>query len=71
MPPDKFALILVCVVAAAGATVWIAVLLATAIKVPFGWLGLIPAVLVAYVVFRVISQRVGNARQDHYDKMDH
>ncbi|WP_272006335.1 hypothetical protein [Roseovarius sp. ZX-A-9] len=71
MPLDKFVLILVCVIAAASATVWIAVLLTAAIEIPFGWLGLIPAALVAYVVFRVISERVGNAEEDHYDKMDH
>lgn len=71
MPLDKFVLILVCVIAAAAAAVWIAVLLTAAIEIPFGWLGLIPAALVAYVVFRVISERVGNAEEDHYDKMDH
>ncbi|QIE44686.1 hypothetical protein G5B38_03615 [Pseudohalocynthiibacter aestuariivivens] len=70
MPLDKFVLILVCVVAAAGATVWIAVLLAAAVELPFGWLGLIPAALVGYVVFRVISERVGNTEDDHYDNMD-
>ncbi len=71
MPLDKFVLILVCVIAAAGATVWLGVMLTAAIQIPFGWLVLIPAALIGYIVFRVIAERVGNAEEDHYDKMDH
>lgn len=71
MPLDKFVLILVCVCAAAGVTVWVGMLIATAVSVPLGWFALIPAVLVGYIVFRVIAERVGNAEEDHYDKMDH
>ena len=71
MPLDKFVLIIACVVIAAGATIWLGVALTTAVNIPFGWLVLIPAALVGYVVFRVISERVGNAEDDHYDKMDH
>lgn len=71
MPLDKLVLIIVCVVAAAGVTVWLGVLLAAAVNVPFGWLALIPAALIGYVVFRVIAERVGNAEDDHYDRMDH
>jgi len=71
MPLDKFVLILVCVVAAAAATVWIGLLIAAAAEFRLGWLGLIPAALVGYVVFRVIAERVGNAEEDHYDRMDH
>ncbi len=70
MPLDKLVLILVCVIVAAGATVWLGVLLLAAVQVPFAGLALIPAVLVAYVVFRVIAQRVGNAEEDHYDRME-
>lgn len=71
MPLDKFVLILVCVVAAAAATVWLVSLVAAAINLPFGWLALIPAVLVGYVVYRVIAERVGNDEDDHYDRMEH
>ena len=71
MPLDRLVLILVCVIAAAGVTVWLGALLLAAINVPFAWLALIPAALVAYIVARVIGQRVGNAQEDHYDKMDH
>ncbi|QYX55666.1 hypothetical protein K1T73_11260 [Roseovarius sp. SCSIO 43702] len=71
MPLDRIVLIIVCVTAAAGATVWLATLLIAAIELPFGWVVLIPAALVGYVVFRVIAERVGNAEEDHYDNMDH
>ena len=45
-------------------------LIAAAINFPFGWLGLIPAALVGYIVFRVIAERIGNAEEDHYDNME-
>ncbi len=71
MPLDKLVLIIVSIVAAAAATVWLGVLVMTAFELPFGWLAVIPAVLVGYVVFRVIMERVGNAEEDHYDGMKH
>ncbi|MEI4194635.1 hypothetical protein [Roseovarius sp. E0-M6] len=71
MPLDKLVLIIVCVMAAAAATVWVGTLIAASFSLPFGWLVLIPAALVGYVVFRIIAERVGNAEDDHYDKMEH
>ncbi len=71
MPLDKLVLIIVCVLGAAAATVWVGTLITASFSLPFGWLTLIPAALVGYVVFRVISERVGNAEDDHYDKMEH
>jgi len=71
MPLDKLVLIIVCVLGAAAATVWVGTLIAASFSLPFGWLTLIPAALVGYVVFRVISERVGNTEDDHYDKMKH
>ncbi len=71
MPIDKLVLILVVVIAAAGATIWLGIMIAAAIQVPFGWLILIPAALIGYIVFRVLAERIGNAEEDHYDKMDH
>ena len=71
MPLDKLVLIVVCVLGAAAVTVWLGVLIAASLQLPFGWLALIPALLVGYIVFRVISERVGNAEEDHYDKMEH
>lgn len=71
MPLDKFVLIIVIVLAAAAATVWLAAVVAAALNFPYGWLGIIPAALVGYIAFRVIAERVGNAEEDHYDRMDH
>ena len=50
MPIDKFVLIIVCVAGAVCATLWVSSLVLVAVQVPFGWLSLIPAALVGYVV---------------------
>lgn len=71
MPLDKFVLILVCVIAAAGATIWLASLVIVAAEIPYAWIALIPAALVGYVVWRVIAERVNSPEDTHYDKMDH
>ncbi len=71
MPLDKLVLICVCVLAAFGVTLWLAALVLTALHMPAGALALIPAVLVAYVFYRVLAERVGNAEDDHYDGMKH
>ncbi len=71
MPLDKFVLIIVIVIAAAAATVWLGAVIAAALNLPFGWLAVIPAALIGYIAFRVIAERVGNAEEDHYDRMDH
>lgn len=70
MPLDKFVLILVIVVAAAGITVWLASMALAALQVPGAWLAFIPAALVGYVVWRVIADRIGNAEDDHYDHIE-
>jgi hypothetical protein len=70
MPLEKFVLILVIVITAAGVTVWIATMVAAAVQFPLGWFAVIPAMLVAYVVWRVIADRLGNAEDDRYDRMD-
>lgn len=70
MPLDRLVLIVVIVIAAAGATVWLASLLAAAIRFPLGWAAVLPAALVAYVVWRVIADRIGNAEDDHYDRIE-
>ncbi len=71
MPIDKLVLIIFCVLVAAAATIWVTGLVMAALNVPWGWLGFVPTALVAYVVYRVIAERVGNAEEDHYDRMDH
>jgi membrane protein implicated in regulation of membrane protease activity len=70
MPLDKFVLILVVVIGAAALTIWIATLIAASVQVPLGWLVLVPASLVAYIVWRVIADRLGNADDDHYDRIE-
>ncbi len=71
MPLEKFVLILVIVVAAAGVTVWLGTMAAAAMQIGGpAWAMFIPALLVAYVVWRVIADRLGNAEDDHYDDID-
>lgn len=70
MPLDKLVLILVLVIAAAGVTVWLGALLLASFQVPGAGLALIPAALVGYVVWRVISDRIGSAEDDHYDGIE-
>lgn len=71
MSLDKLVLICVCVLAAFSITLWLAALLLTAFQVPAGGLALIPAALAGYVFYRVLSERLGNAEEDHYDGMKH
>ncbi len=70
MPLDKLVLILVIVIAAAGVTVWLGALLLASFQIPGAGLALIPAALVAYIVWRVIADRLGNAEDDHYDEIE-
>ncbi|MGB3407932.1 MAG: hypothetical protein WBA67_10600 [Jannaschia sp.] len=70
MPLDRLVLILVIVIAAAGATVWLAAIAAASVSVPLGWLSLIPLALVILIGWRVVADRLGNAEDDHYDRMD-
>ena len=71
MPLDKLVLIVVCVIAAAGATIWLGTLALTAMQVPgFGWALFIPAALVGYVAWRIITDRLLNAEDDHYDRIE-
>ncbi len=70
MPLDKFVLLLVLVVAAAAVTVWVGTLVLAAIQVPWAGVAFIPAALVAYVVWRVVADRLRNREDDHYDQID-
>lgn len=70
MPLDRLVLILFIVFAAAGATIWLAAVVAASFALPFGLMALLPALLVGYVVWRVVADRLRSAEDDHYDRMD-
>lgn len=72
MPLDKLVLILVSVIAAAGATIYVASLLVVGTSLnPMLALGMfIPLALVAYICVRVIADRVNNKEDDHYDSIE-
>jgi membrane protein implicated in regulation of membrane protease activity len=71
MPLDRFVLILVAVIGAAGATVWTAAtLMAAAVAPVWALLSLIPAGLVAYILVRVVAERRHEAADDRYDRIE-
>lgn len=73
MPLDKFVLIVVCVLGAAGLTVYVgAALVASTQLPPFFGLALLGIItLCVYVGWRVIAERLGNKEDDHYDRFEH
>ena len=72
MPLDRLVLIIVCVIAAALATVYVGVALlsATRMPTPLGLAVLSVIALCAYVLWRVISERLNNKDDDHYDRFE-
>ena len=71
MPLDRLVLILVAVIAAAGATVWIAAtVLAASASSGWGWFALVPTALGAYVAWRVVADRVASEEDDRYDRIE-
>ncbi|MGI1661421.1 hypothetical protein ACRDNQ_04195 [Palleronia sp. KMU-117] len=71
MPLDRFVLLLVIVVAASGATIWLGTLLAVGTNIPgAGWVVLVPVTLVAFIFWRVIYDRLRNREDDHYDGIE-
>ena len=72
MPLDRLVLIAVAMLAVAGA---IAVLAATLLGAlafwPTGVLMLVPIAFVAYVIWRVVAERVGNPSDRRYDRIEH
>jgi Na+/glutamate symporter len=71
MKLDTLVLIVVCVIVGMSVTFWLAAMLLVALKIPFLLIGLLPAALVGFIVYRIIAERVGNAEEDHYDRMEH
>lgn len=72
MPLDRLVLILVIVLAAAGGTVWVALLFVSASQISplAAVLTALPVALGLYVVWRVVSERLSNRDDDHYDKIE-
>jgi len=71
MPLDKFVLLLVIVLAAAGITVLVAsTALGTMISPGLGLASIIPLGLIAFVVWRVIADRIRSREDDHYDHFE-
>ena len=72
MPLERLMLILVSVLAAAGATIWVAyVVIIWAGFSPMAGVALgVPTALFAYIAWRVIAERVTNREDDHYDRID-
>lgn len=70
MPIDRFVLILVIVIAAAGLTVATGVFIAGSALSPALWLAAIPAALIVYVLWRVLADRLNSHEDDHYDRIE-
>jgi membrane protein implicated in regulation of membrane protease activity len=72
MPLDRLVLIIVCVLCAAAATVYVGVALLASTQMPpmMGLAMLSIIALCAYVGWRVISERLRNKDDDHYDRFE-
>ena len=72
MPLDRLVLIIVCVLCAAAATVYVGAALIASTQMPpfFGMAALIIISLCVYVGWRVIAERLQNKDDDHYDKFE-
>ncbi|PUB11278.1 hypothetical protein [Yoonia sediminilitoris] len=72
MPIDKLVLILVSVIAAAGATIWVAAILLASVQVSpvLGLTALGLIAICAYIAWRIIADRLTNSDDNHYDKFE-
>ena len=70
MPLDRLVLVLVIVTLAALASIWVGAVLVASTALPAGLLALVPAALVAMVLWRVVADRGGDTEDDRYDRMD-
>jgi len=71
MPLDKLVLIIICVIVAAGLTIWLGVLFFAALENPqIGFVAVLPIALIGYIVWRVIAERMKNKEDDHYDRIE-
>ena len=71
MPLARFVLLLIVVIAAAAITVALGVLVAASMELPgIGLMVTIPVALVAYVLVRVVRDRVKSREDGHYDRIE-
>lgn len=70
MKLDKLVLIIVIVLGATVLSFWLASLLLAALAVPMAWLAILPAGLAGYIAWRVLEERLTNAEDDHYDRIE-
>lgn len=70
MPLDRLVLIVVCVVAAAGAAIGMVGLAVAAGQTSAAWFGLIPAALAGYLFWRVIAERLRSKEDNRYDHIE-
>lgn len=70
MKLDKLVLIIVVVLGAMILSFWLASLVLAALAVPMAWVAVLPALLVGYIAWRVVEDRLTNAEDDHYDRIE-
>lgn len=70
MPLDRLVLILVVVLLAAMATVWLVAWAFASTAAPLGWTLALPIAAGAYVLWRVVADRLAERPGDRYDRMD-
>ncbi len=70
MPLARFVLIVVLVVSAAGLSVWLAAALSAAVGHPLlGLAATLPVLLLVYLLWRVISDRMRDKDEARYDRI--
>lgn len=67
MPMERLVLILICVVAAAGVTVWLGGMLAAALNVGALIMMILPLTLILSLFAWVVRDRLESPKDDHYD----
>ena len=70
MKLEKLVLVIVVVLGAMAVSGWIASLILAAMSVPMAWLAILPAALVGYIAWRVVEDRLTNAEDNHYDRIE-
>ncbi|MEM0922993.1 MAG: hypothetical protein AAGF44_02765 [Pseudomonadota bacterium] len=71
MPLDRLVLYIVAGIAVLVALSYLVAVVIGAVAIgPLGLVVLIPVAVVAYIAIRIIRERVGNAEDDYYDRIE-